>query len=81
MTLKIFLVLLLFSPVKFTDSFYNVCLFVCLFESIILFTAEANIISSHRGTGFGWVSFLHSGLYGSMFWIGDQKSVDSKRMF
>lgn len=33
--------------------------------------------------GFDWVrvNFLHSSLYGAMFWICDQKSVDNTGMF
>ena len=34
-------------------------------------------------TGFGWggVNFLHSSLYGAMFWICDQNSVGNTLMF
>ena len=34
-------------------------------------------------TGFGWdrVKFLHSNLYGTMFWICAENSVDNTLMF
>jgi len=41
------------------------------------------IISLHFCAGFDWdgVNFLHSSLYGAMFWISAENSVDNTGMF
>lgn len=53
------------------------------FNCMSVISGFSPIHKSEKYTGFGWerINFLHSTLYGAMFWIFDQKSVNNRDFF